>query len=625
MDKLKMHSPDLSQDNIAKIRDLFPGCVTEARDEVTGQLRLAVDFDQLRQELSDRLVEGSEERYRLEWPGKREALIVSNAPVAKTLRPVEGESLDFGKTKNLFVEGDNLDALKLLQLGYLGAIKLIYIDPPYNTGNDFVYEDSFSQGSREYLLDSMQEDDVGNKLVANASANGRFHSDWLSFMFPRLRVARNLLKEDGIILISIDDNEVHNLIAAATEIFGRDNFLGSFVWRRRQTSDNRNYSRLSVDHEYVVAFVKSSASQLNGRGIDKGKYKNPDSDPRGPWTSENLTGLATASQRPNLHFDIVNPETGISYPPSPARGWAKSRETIDQLIAENRILWPKSPAGRPREKKFLDNLKSQVTGFSSWLDSDITGFNYNGTREVTDLFGAKIFDFPKPVQFIASLIEQATSDEDIILDFFAGSASTAHAALKQCSEDGSNRSFIMVQIGEPTKDGSEAAQLGYSTIADIAKERIRRAGNNLLDGDCHPDWNRDVGFRVLKVDTSNMQDVYYRPDQIDQKDLLASVDNIKPDRSAEDLLFQVLVDWGVDLTLPIQRETVQGKTVFFVDGNALLACFETGVTEELVKELAGREPLRVVFRDNGFVSDAVKINVEQVFRQVSPATDVKSI
>ncbi|SFA94601.1 adenine-specific DNA-methyltransferase [Rhizobium sp. NFR07] len=625
MDKMKMHSPDLSQDNIAKIRDLFPGCVTEARDEVTGQLRLAVDFDQLRQELSDRLVEGSQERYRLEWPGKREALIVSNAPVAKTLRPVEGESLDFGKTKNLFVEGDNLDALKLLQLGYLGAIKLIYIDPPYNTGNDFVYEDSFSQGSREYLLDSMQEDDVGNKLVANASANGRFHSDWLSFMFPRLRVARNLLKEDGVILISIDDNEVHNLIAAATEIFGRDNFLGSFVWRRRQTSDNRNYSRLSVDHEYVVAFGKSSASQLNGRGIDKGKYKTPDNDPRGPWTSENLTGLATASQRPNLHFDIVNPETGISYPPSPARGWAKSRETIAQLIAENRILWPKSPAGRPREKKFLDNLKSQVTGFSSWLDSDITGFNYNGTREVTDLFGAKIFDFPKPVQFIASFIEQATSDEDIILDFFAGSASTAHAALKQCSEDGSNRSFIMVQIAEPTKDGSEAAQLGYSTIADIAKERIRRAGNNLLDGDCHPDWNRDVGFRVLKVDTSNMQDVYYRPDQIDQKDLLASVDNIKPGRSAEDLLFQVLVDWGVDLTLPIQRETVQGKTVFFVDGNALAACFETGVTEELVKELAGREPLRVVFRDNGFVSDAVKINVEQVFRQVSPGTDVKSI
>jgi adenine-specific DNA-methyltransferase len=625
MDKLKMHSPDLSQENVAKIRDLFPGCVTEARDEATGHLRLAVDFDQLRQELSDHIVEGPQERYRLEWPGKREAMIVSNAPVAKALRPVESESVDFDGTKNLFVEGDNLEALKLLQLGYLGTIALIYIDPPYNTGNDFVYEDSFAQGSDEYLLKSMQEDNVGNKLVSNLSANGRFHSDWLSFMFPRLRAARNLLKDDGIILISIDDNEVHNLINVVTEVFGRDNFLGSFVWRRRQTSDNRNQSRLSVDHEYVVAFGKSAASRLNGRGIDKGKYTNPDHDPRGPWTSENLTGLATASQRPNLHFDIVNPGTGISYPPSPARGWAKSKETIAQLIEEQRILWPRNPTGRPREKKFLESLKSQVTGFSSWLDSEVTGFNYNGTREVTELFGAKIFDFPKPIQFISSLIDQATSDGDIILDFFAGSASTAHAALKQCSDDGSNRSFIMVQIPEATKEGSEAAQLGYATIADIAKERIRRAGRILLEGECHPDWNRDVGFRVLKVDTSNMQDVYYRPDQIDQRDLLAAVDNVKPDRSAEDLLFQVLVDWGVDLTLPIQRETVQGKTVFFVDGNALVACFETGVTEELVKELAGREPLRVVFRDNGFVSDAVKINVEQIFRLLSPGTDVKSI
>lgn len=625
MDKLKMHSPDQSQENIAKIRELFPSCVTEARDEATGQLRLAVDFDQLRQELSDHLVEGSQERYRLDWPGKREALIVSSAPVAKTLRPAKSESLNFDDSKNLFIEGDNLDALKLLQLGYLGAIKLIYIDPPYNTGNDFVYEDKFAQGSEAYLIASMQADDLGQKLVANTSANGRFHSDWLSFMFPRLRAARNLLKEDGIILISIDDNEIHNLIIAATEVFGRDNFLGSFVWRRRQTSDNRNHSRLSVDHEYVVAFGKSAASQLNGRGIDQGKYTNPDNDPRGAWTSENLTGLATASQRPNLHFDIVNPETGISYPPSPARGWAKSRETIAQLIAENRILWPKSPTGRPREKKFLENLRSQVTGFSSWLDSEVTGFNYNGTREVTDLFGSKIFDFPKPVKFLASLIEQATSGDDIILDFFAGAASTAHAVMSQCGEDGSNRQFVMVQIPETTKDGSEAAQLGYATIADIAKERIRRAGQKILEGECHPDWNRDVGFRVLKVDTSNMKDVYYRPDQIDQKDLLAAVDNIKPDRTADDLLFQVLVDWGVDLTLPIRRETVHGKTVFCVDGNALVACFETGVTEELVKDLAGREPLRVVFRDNAFVSDAVKINVEQVFRQLSPGTDVKSI
>lgn len=625
MEKLKMHSPDLTQENIAKIRDLFPGCVTEAHNEATGQLRLAVDFDQLRQELSDYIVEGTQERYRLDWPGKREALIIASAPVAKTLRPSESESVNFPATNNIFIEGDNLDALKLLQVGYLGAIKLIYIDPPYNTGNDFVYHDDFSQGSDAYLLESMQVDDVGQKLVANTAANGRFHSDWLSFIFPRLRAARNLLSDDGIILVSIDDNEINNLISVATEVFGRENFLGSFVWRRRQTSDNRNQSRLSVDHEYVVAFGKSSASQLNGRGIDQEKYSNPDNDPRGPWTSENLTGLATASQRPNLHFDIVNPKTGISYPPSPARGWAKGKETIAQLISEDRILWPKSPTGRPREKKFLNNLKSQVTGFSSWMESEVTGFNYNGTREVTELFGEKIFDFPKPVKFLASLIEQATSDGDTILDFFAGAASTAHAVMDQCSKDGSNRRFIMVQIPEATKEESEAAKLGYANIAEIAKERIRRAGAKILEGECHPNWNRDVGFRVLRVDTSNMQDVYYRPDQVGQKDLLHAVDNIKPDRTAEDLLFQVLVDWGVDLTLPIRREAVQGKTILFVDDNALVACFDTGVTEELVKELAGREPLRVVFRDTGFVSDAVKINVEQVFRQLSPGTDVRSI
>lgn len=625
MDKLKMHSPDLSQENIGKIRALFPGCVTETRDEATGAVRLAVDFDQLRQELSDHIVEGSRERYRLDWPGKREALIISSAPVAKSLRPAEQESEAFETTRNLFIEGDNLDALKLIQDTYLGSIKMIYIDPPYNTGNDFVYDDDFAQGSEAYLRESMQEDELGQKLVANTTANGRFHSDWLSFIYPRLRVARNLLRDDGVLLVSIDDHELHNLIAVCTEIFGRENFLGSFVWKRRQTSDNRNFSRLSVDHEYVVAFGRSGAAQLNGRPIDQEKYTNPDNDPRGPWTSENLTGLATASQRPNLHFDIVDPKTGISYPPSPARGWAKSKETIDQLIAEGRILWPRNPTGRPREKKFLENLKSQVTGFSSWLESELIGFNYVGTREVTELFDAKVFDFPKPVKFLSALVSQATAEGDIVLDFFAGAASTAHAAMNQSCIDGLNRKFIMVQIAEAVDEKSEAAQLGYSNIAEIAKERIRRAGKKILEGECHPDWNRDVGFRVLKVDTSNMKDVYYRPDELKQSDLLDMVDNVKEGRTAEDLLFQVLVDWGVDLTLPIRRETVHGKSVFFVDDNALVACFDRGITEDLVKELADHEPLRVVFLDNGFVSDAVKINVEQIFRQLSPTTDVKSV
>jgi adenine-specific DNA-methyltransferase len=624
MDKLKMHSRDLSQNNIAKIRDLFPGCVTEAADE-TGKIRLSVDFDQLRQELSNQIVDGVDERYQLNWPGKRKALLIANAEISKTLRPARDESVNFDSTRNIFIEGDNLDALKLLQDSYLGNIKAIYIDPPYNTGTDFVYKDSFHAGVDDYLTQTDQIDEIGNRLVSNPVSSGRFHSDWLTMIFPRLKAARNLLSEDGIIFISIDDNEAENLIAVCSEIFGRSNFLGTLVWRRRQTSDNRNFSRLSIDHEYVVVFGKGPAARLNGRGIDESKYTNPDNDPRGPWTSENLTGLATASQRPNLHFDIVDPETGNSYPPNSSRGWAKSRDSVEKLISEKRILWPRSVTGRPREKKFLENLKSNVTGFSTWLDNDTVGFNSVGTREVTELFGAKIFDFPKPVQFVASLISQCTGEGDTILDFFAGSASTAHAMFEQCRIDGINRKFILVQLPEELPGNSDAANAGFANICAIAKERIRLAGIKVTAEICDEAWNQDIGFRVLKIDTSNMQDVYYQPDEIKQADLLTAVDNIKPGRTVEDLLFQVLVDWGVDLTLPIQREAVQGKTVYFVDDNALVACFDTGLTEDLVKELAGRRPLRVVFRDNGFVSDSAKINVEQIFRQLSPGTDVKSI
>ncbi len=626
MDKLKMHSPDLSQDYIAKIRDLFPGCVTEARDETTGAVRLALDFDQLRQELSGHIVEGPQERYRLDWPGKREALALANAPIAKTLRPCFGESVNFEATENLFIEGDNLDALKIFQLSFLGKIKVIYIDPPYNTGNDFIYEDDFSMNSEDYLALSGQSDEEGNRLVANTKANGRMHSDWLSMIFARLKVARSLLREDGLILISIDDNEVDNLRKVCSEIFGEENLIGVFQWRRRQTTDNRNYSRVSFDHEYIIAFGKSSDVRLKGRGIDTEKYKNPDNDPRGPWASIDLSGLATATQRPNLHYDIIDPATNIAYPPNPSRGWSKSKENVQRMISEGRILFPARPEGRPREKKFLNDLQSSVTGFSTWLDSESVGYNTNGTREVTDLMGKKYFDFPKPLSLLQTLLEQGADDPNsIVLDFFAGSGTTAHATMQLNASDGGNRRFITVQIPETTDPTSDAFKDGFTTIAEIAKERIRRAGKKILEGECHPDWNRDVGFRVLKVDTSNMKDVYYRPDELKQSDLLDMVDNVKEDRTSEDLLFQVLVDWGVDLTLPIRRETVQGKAVFFVDDNALVACFDRGVTEELVKELAKREPLRVVLRDNGFVSDAVKINVEQIFRQLSPSTDIKAI
>ena len=369
IEKLKMHSLDLTAQNVERIAALFPGCVTESRGP-DGTLRRAVDFDLLRQELSDSIVDGPQERYHLDWPGKRQALITANAPIAKTLRPVRAESVAFDTTRNLFIEGDNLEALKLLQETYLGKVKMIYIDPPYNTGNDFVYDDDFAEGTAEFLAKSNQVDEAGNRLVANTQSNGRIHSDWLSMIYARLKVSVNLLSDDGLIFISIDDNEIDNLRKVCDEVFGRENLLGAFQWRRRQTTDNRNFSRVSFDNEYVVAYAKSSISRLRGRSIDETKYKNPDNDPRGPWASIDLSGLATATQRPNLHFDIVDPTTGNIFPPNPNRGWSKSKDNIEKMIAEGRILFPSSPTGRPREKKFLANLQSNVTGFSTWGTSE---------------------------------------------------------------------------------------------------------------------------------------------------------------------------------------------------------------------------------------------------------------
>ena len=629
MDKMKLHSPDLSQDNIAKIRDLFPGCVTEAADE-NGQLRLVVDFDQLKQELDDHITEGPQERFQLNWPGKRESLIIANAPIGKTFRPTTAESVEFASTQNLFIEGDNLDALKLLQETYLGQIKLIYIDPPYNTGNDFVYDDRFAQGSKKYLEQSLQKDTEGNRLVANTTANGRFHSDWLSMLYPRLRLAKNLLKEDGLIVISIDDEESSNLRALCDEVFGRENFIAQFVWKSRVSEDTRATTGVSTDHEYLVCYSRSEAAKFRGSEKDVDKFSNSDADPRGPWRSADLTGLATRDARPNLHYDLIDPETGTNYG-CPPKGWRFEPKTMATKVKEGRILFPSNPDGRPRHKLFLNEMKSLFKNISSVISGFSTA---NGTRELNSIMGGVAFTFPKPTALIKLFVEQLTKEHDVILDFFAGSGTTADGIMQQCAADGLSRKFVLVQLPEELDQGKSAQgtaaelcdNLGVPrNIAELTKERIRRAGTKILEGNCHSDWNKDVGFRVLKIDTSNMEDVYYRPDEVKQADLLTAVDNVKPDRTAEDLLFQVLLDWGVDLTLPIRRATVKGKTVFFVDDNALVACFDTGITEDLVKELAGHEPLRVVFRDNGIVSDAVKINVEQIFRQLSPTTDVKTI
>lgn len=629
MEKLKLHSKNITSDNIDKIADLFPNCITESEVGENGatELRRSIDFDLLKQELSTTIVDGQKERYQLNWPGKRKALLNANAPIAKTLRPCREESVDFDSTENLFIEGDNLDALKLLQETYLAKVKMIYIDPPYNTGNDFIYNDDFAESADEYLLKSEQKDEEGNRLVANTDSNGRFHSDWLSMMYSRLKLARNLLTDDGVIFISIDDNEQASLKRLCDEVFGEDNHFGSFQWRRRQRADNRNQSRVSPDHEFIISYSKSNSSFLKGTMINVDKYKNPDNDPRGPWASIDLSGLATATQRPNLHYDIVDPKKGFIYPPNPNRGWSKSKDNVLGMIEEGRILFPKSPSGRPREKKFLKDLQSTVTGYSTCLDSTIVGFTTNGTREVTELFGGKFFDFPKPINLIREFIDQISEKNDIILDFFAGSATTANAIMKLNAEDGGNRKFIMVQLPEECDKKSEAFKVGYETIAEISKERIRRAGNKIKQDNSEKEGieKLDTGFRVLKIDSSNMQDVYYKPDEITQSTLFDTQDNIKPDRTEEDLLFQVLLDWGVDLSLKIVREEIEGENVYFVDENALAACFVTDgkITNEICKIIAERKPLRAVFRDNGFANDDVKTNVAQIFKQLSPNTDIK--
>jgi adenine-specific DNA-methyltransferase len=621
MEKLKMHSPDLTQENIAKIRALFPGCVTEAKDEATGQVRLAVDFDQLRQELSDSIVEGPQERYRLDWPGKREALVTANTPIAKALRPAVKESMNFDTTKHLFIEGDNLEALKLLQDSFLGRVQFIYIDPPYNTGNDFIYDDDFSQSTESFLFKSLQSDTSGNQMVANLESNGRFHSDWLSMIYSRLKIARNLLSDSGFICVSIDDSESANLKKVMDEVFGEKNFVATIVWQKRYVA-NVTARHISDMHDFIHVYSKNAVDArvqkwaLTEEQLEA--YRNPDNDPRGPWRAQDLS-----ASKPYQAGLFTIRKNGQEFNPPPNRYWRCNETQFRAWEQDGRIWWGVDGTARPMLKSYL-NEKDATTTPHTWWDYGNAGHNKEATLEMKALFdGTSPFDTPKPVRLMKRLLE-TFGDGGTVMDFFAGSSSFAHAALECNAVLNSDFNFIQIQWPEEFKKNNDVSQI-FSNIAQISRERIRRAGNKILEGDCHPDWNRDVGFRVLKVDSSNMKDVYYRPDALNQSDLLSLVDTVKEDRTAEDLLFQVLVDWGVDLTLPIRRETLHGKTVFFVDDTALLACFDAGITEDLVKELAQHEPLRVVFRDNGFASDAVKINVGQIFRQLSPITDVKAI
>ena len=521
-----MYSPNLTQDNIARIRELFPGCVTEAQGE-DGKLKLLVDFDLLRQELSESIVDGSQERYHLNWPGKREALLIANALIAKTLRPCREESVNFDTTKNLFIEGDNLEALKLLQETYLGKVKMIYIDPPYNTGNDFIYKDNFVGDKEEFLKRSLQKDEEGNRLVANTESNGRFHSDWLSVLYPRLKLARNLLLDDGVMFISIDDGEVQNLRKLADEVFGAENFVANVIWEKKYAPAN-DAKWLSDTHDHILVYAKVKETwrpQLLPRSdVQNRRYSNRDNDKRGDWKSSDLS---VKSYSATYDYQIITPSGRVVNPPH-GRCWLISKKKYIELVADNRIWFGENGDNVPSIKRFLSEARDGMVPMTIWKYKDV-GHNQAGRQELKKLFdGQGFFDSPKPVSLIARMLFIAnTSTDDIILDFFAGSSTTAHATMHLNAEDGGSRKFIMVQLPEPCIKESEAFKAGYKTIAEISKERIRRAGKKILDGKCHEEWNKGIGFRVLKVDLSNMADVHYTPDDTKQSKLQLSIDNIK--------------------------------------------------------------------------------------------------
>ena len=644
MEKMKLCSANIVDMNIRKIEVLFPSCITESKT-ANGEVAKFVDFDLLRQELSNSIIEGAQERYQINWPGKRSSLVLANSSSSKTLRPNISESVDFDKTQNILIEGDNLDALKLLQETYLEKVKMIYIDPPYNTGNDFLYNDNFSESAIEYKDQTEQVDAAGNRMVANPETSGRYHSNWLSMIYPRLKLARNLLRNDGVIFVSIDDVEVDNLKKVMCEIFGENNFIGTFTVN--STPNARDYGHIGKMHEYVHFFAKNiEETSTNQLKVEDKTFKY--TDEIGGFNIHplyNSNEAFNSANRPNLFYPIfLNPnkktadgfyQIGFEKDPDSIEVWPpKSEKNGVQFVwrwgkqkaAENfnkEILGYKTDAGQWR---IVQKMRHTTKLIRSLIDSTLVS-SRKGTAEVEELLNGKIASFPKPLKLIKDFIEVGTSENDLIMDFFAGSGTTAHATMEVNALDNGNRRYICVQLPEVCDEKSEAFSKGYKTIFDICKQRIINAGIEIKNQSGLLGFDVDVGFRVFKVDSSNMSDVYYSPDAVSQDLLSDQADNVKADRSPEDLLFQVLLDWGVDLSMPIHKETIQGKTVYLVDQNALAACFDSngGIDEDFVKELAQKQTLRVVFRDAGFKSDSVKINVEQTFKLVSPSTEVKCI
>lgn len=585
-------------------------------------MKRSIDFDKLRQLLSSDIVEGNEERYQFTWPDKRKAILAANAPINATLRPCPEESVDFDTTQNLYIEGDNLDVLKCLKETYLHKVKMIYIDPPYNTGNDFVYEDDFAESAAEYLANSGQFDEQGNRLVTNTESNGRFHTDWLNMIYPRLKVARDLLTEDGVIFISIDDNEVENLKKVCDEVFGESNFVAQLVWERAFAPKN-DAKYVSNSHDYILMFSKNLDNFVIGRlprtEEADARYSNPDNDPRGVWQSDNLT---VKTYSPSGDYPITCPSGRVVEPPA-GRCWSLSAKTFAERLEDNRIWFGADGNGVPRIKRFLSELKFDGMAPTSLLFYKDVGHSQEGSQEVIKLFGNKgVFDGPKPVRLLERLITLANLKEDsIVLDFFSGSATTAHAVMKKNAEKEKHCRFIMVQLPEEVSDKKK--DQGYKNICEIGKERIRRAGAKIKADSPLTTQHLDTGFRVLKLDSSNMKEVFYSPKETAQQDLFALVDNVKDDRTSEDLLFQVMLELGATLDSKIEESEVDGKTIYNVADGYLVACFDQEVSDEVVTAIAKMQPTYAVLRDTSLANDATATNFEQIFKTYAPNTTTK--
>lgn len=607
MEQIDGLSMNLEQTNMDKLRAVFPECFAEGKLNIDKLLSLCGEY-----------IDNDFEKYKFEWKGKAECLKLAQKRSTGTLRPCPEESVNWDSTQNLYIEGDNLEVLKLLQTAYYRKVKMIYIDPPYNTGNDFVYADDFADPMARYKEVTQQT------TKSNPETMGRFHTNWLNMMYPRLRLAANLLRDDGVIFISIDDNEVTNLRRVCDEVFGEENFIAQFIWQSRQNKDNRNITGVSVDHEYIICYSKQYGQRVfHGTERKTGQYNNPDNDPRGPWTSANMVGLATEDARPNLHYDLINPQDGVNYG-CPAKGWRYDRNTMKRLIDEDRIIWPDSPTGRPRKKSFLFELSDNLPGYSSVFNSGV--YTNTATKELTSIFDGHWFDFPKPIEIIRQLIQQTTDSDDIILDFFSGSATTAHAVMQLNAEDGGNRRFILVQLPEVCDENSEAFKAGYKNICEIGKERIRRAGMKLSetaeqmqigDDEKQP---IDIGFRVFKLDTSNLKTWDSTPIEDEQLQLLfdrmnGMIHRVKSDRSDMDMVSEIMLKLGVPLTYSVASVDVNGKTAYTVGDDCLLfICLAENVQPADVDAMAEYDPAKLIISRDSFTDDTAMANAYYILR-----------